>query len=123
MLTGEDLDEMGYYTAYHNKELTLNLYQNKAVKTAIYPHTAQITYPAMGLANEAGEVLGKVKKIVRDGTFNRSDIIDELGDVLWYAAALARDLDVTLSEVASINLNKLEDRAKRGVLKGSGDKR
>ena len=64
MITGEDLDEMGYYTAYHNKELTLNLDQDKA-----------------------------------------------------------RALDVTLSEVASINLNKLEDRAKRGVLKGSGDKR
>ena len=123
MLTGEDLDEMGYYTAYHNKELTLNLYQDKAVKTAIYPHTAQITYPAMGLANEAGEVLGKVKKIVRDGTCNRADIRDELGDVLWYAAALARDLDLTLAEVAASNGNNREDRAKRGVLKGSGDKR
>lgn len=123
MLTGEDLEEMGYYSAYHNKEITLNKYQDMAVKTAIYPHAAQITYPAMGLSNEAGEVLGKVKKLIRDGTFNRSDIIDELGDVLWYAAALARDLDVTLSEVASINLSKLDDRAKRGVLKGSGDKR
>jgi NTP pyrophosphatase (non-canonical NTP hydrolase) len=64
-------------------ETTLDGYQLKAVKTAIYPIEAQVTYPAMGLANEAGEVLGKVKKIIRDGTYNREDIVDELGDVLW----------------------------------------
>ena len=98
-------------------------YQEQAVETAIYPSTAQVTYPAMGLANEAGEVLGKVKKIIRDGTFNRADIVDELGDVLWYAAALARDLNVSLSDVAQGNLNKLADRAKRNVIGGSGDKR
>lgn len=104
-------------------ETTLDGYQLKAVKTAIYPIEAQITYPAMGLANEAGEVLGKVKKIIRDGTYNREDIVDELGDVLWYAAVLARDLDVSLTEVAYRNLKKLEDRANRGVISGSGDKR
>jgi NTP pyrophosphatase (non-canonical NTP hydrolase) len=104
-------------------ETTFEGYQNRAVKTAIYPLSAQVTYPAMGLANEAGEVLGKVKKIIRDGTYVRDEIVDELGDVLWYAAALARDLDVSLTEVAHRNLKKLEDRAARGVLKGSGDKR
>ena len=104
-------------------ETTLDGYQLKAVKTAIYPIEARVTYPAMGLANEAGEVLGKVKKIIRDGTYNREDIVDELGDVLWYAAALARDLDVSLTEVAHRNLEKLASREKRGTLQGSGDKR
>lgn len=104
-------------------ETTLDGYQLKAVKTAIYPIEAQVTYPAMGLANEAGEVLGKVKKIIRDGTYNREDIVDELGDVLWYAAALARDLDVSLTEVAHRNLEKLASREERGTLQGSGDKR
>ena len=104
-------------------ETTLDGYQLKAVKTAIYPIEAQVTYPAMGLANEAGEVLGKVKKIIRDGTYNREDIVDELGDVLWYAAALARDLDVSLTEVAHRNLEKLASRQERGTLQGSGDKR
>ena len=104
-------------------ETTLDGYQLKAVKTAIYPIEAQVTYPAMGLANEAGEVLGKVKKIIRDGTYNREGIVDELGDVLWYAAALARDLDVSLTEVAHRNLEKLASRQERGTLQGSGDKR
>ena len=128
MITQEDIDafqdvDVSTMAKVGYVNLTLNKYQEEAVRTAIYPHTAQITYPAMGLANEAGEVLGKIKKIVRDGTFNRCDIVDELGDVLWYAAALARDLDVTLEEVAERNLTKLASRQERGTLKGSGDKR
>ena len=103
--------------------MKMNDYQQQAVETAIYPSTAQVTYTAMGLANEAGEVLGKVKKIIRDGTFNRDDIADELGDVLWYAAALARDLNTDLSAIAQRNLDKLASRKERGTLKGSGDKR
>lgn len=103
--------------------MKMNDYQQQAVETAIYPSTAQVTYPAMGLANEAGEVLGKVKKIIRDGTFNRDDIADELGDVLWYAAALARDLNTDLSSIAQRNLDKLASRKERGTIQGSGDKR
>ena len=103
--------------------MTFDQYQEQAVKTAIYPSNAHITYPAMGLANEAGEVLGKVKKFIRDGTLDREGAIAEVGDVLWYAAALARDLNTDLSVIAQQNIDKLADRAKRGVLGGSGDKR
>ena len=101
--------------------LTLNEYQERMSDTAIYKWP--VIYSSLGLANEAGEVLGKVKKIIRDGTFNREDIADELGDVLWYAAALARDLNVDLSNIAQRNLDKLASRQERGTLKGSGDKR
>ena len=128
MISQDDIDamqdvEISTMSRVSYLNLTLNKYQEEAVDTAIYPHAAQITYPAMGLANEAGEVLGKVKKIIRDGTFNRDDIVDELGDVLWYAAALARDLNTTLSEVAERNLTKLASRKERGTLRGSGDNR
>ena len=123
MITGEDMEALGYKYFTEGRALTLNDYQAKASATAIYPESAKITYAAMGLANEAGEVLGKVKKIIRDGTFSREDILDELGDVLWYAAALARDLNSELSEVAHRNLDKLASRKERGVIGGSGDKR
>lgn len=103
--------------------MTFDEYQQQAVTTAIYKTEHQVTYPAMGLANEAGEVLGKVKKIMRDGVYNRDDIAKEVGDVLWYAAALCRDLDVSMSEVAQMNLDKLKDRQERGVLTGNGDNR
>jgi len=103
--------------------MTFDEYQRQAVTTAIYKTEHKVTYPAMGLANEAGEVLGKVKKIMRDGVYNRDDIAKEVGDVLWYAAALCRDLDVSMSEVAQMNLDKLKDRQERGVLTGNGDNR
>ena len=103
--------------------MTFDEYQKQAVTTAIYNIEHQVTYPAMGLANEAGEVLGKVKKIIRDGVYDRAEIAKEVGDVLWYAAALCRDLDVSMGEVAQMNLDKLKDRQERGVLTGNGDNR
>lgn len=103
-------------------------YQEKAVKTAIYGSGSNIIYPALGLANEAGEVLGKIKKVLRDkeGNFNEENnkaIGSEIGDVLWYIAALARDLGLSLEDIANDNIKKLEDRQARGVIHGSGDSR
>lgn len=103
-------------------------YQVDAVKTAIYGAGNKIIYPALGLANEAGEVLGKIKKVLRDknGDFDiesRMNIADEVGDVLWYIAALCNDLGITMETIAQKNLDKLKDRQERGVIQGSGDKR
>jgi len=101
-------------------------YQDQASKTAIYKN--EIIYPALGLANEAGEVLGKIKKVLRDndGDFTpekREEIGKEIGDVLWYISVLARDLNLSLDAIAQQNLDKLNSRLSRGVLGGSGDNR
>ena len=82
----------------------------------------------MGLANEAGEVLGKLKKIVRDegGEVSAEALAAlkaELGDVLWYLAALAGELGLSLEEIGRENLAKLADRARRGAIQGEGDQR
>lgn len=106
--------------------MTFDEYQHKAVSSAIYPDLHMILYPAVGVANEAGEMLGKVKKVLRgDHTFAdaKTDIADEIGDVLWYCAALARDLGCSLDVIAAENIAKLKDRQKRGVIRGDGDKR
>lgn len=109
--------------------MTFKDYQDKAVETAIYGAGNKIIYPALGLANEAGEVLGKIKKVLRDkeGNFDdistRVTIADEMGDVLWYLAALAKDIDVSLDQIADRNIAKLLDRRARNVIQGSGDNR
>lgn len=108
--------------------MTFEQYQNEAVKTAIYGAGDKIIYPALGLANEAGEVLGKIKKVLRDNegvyTKDRVDAIAaEIGDVLWYLAALSRDLGVSLEDVAESNIQKLRDRHARNVIAGDGDNR
>ena len=120
MITKEDIDA---FKRFNDVDYLLNEYQEMAASTAIYKHEHQVIYPALGLAAEAGEVANKVKKIMRDGKFDRDAIADEIGDCMWYIAALCRDLSVDLSDVAKNNLAKLKDRQKRGTLKGSGDKR
>ena len=82
----------------------------------------------LGLTGEAGETADKVKKIIRDrqGKYSAEDkteIVKELGDVMWYLAGIARYLEVPLSEVAKGNVEKLESRKQRGVINGSGDNR
>lgn len=103
-------------------------YQKQALKTAIYSDADVIVYPALGLVSEAGEVAGKVKKILRDqnkvlSPDDRLAISDEVGDVLWYIAALCEDLGIPMETVAQRNLDKLNSRLDRGVLGGSGDNR
>lgn len=98
-------------------------YQEEASKTAIYPEQYKIVYPALGLAGEAGEVAEKVKKHIRDGVLNVEDLKKELGDVLWYLAAIASDLGLNLDDVADANLQKLRSRQARGVIGGNGDNR
>jgi len=108
--------------------MELNNYQLKAAETAIYPREYSIIYPTLGLTGEAGEVADKVKKVIRDkgGVFDeetKEKIAYELGDVLWYAAALAGDLGYTLEEVCQMNIDKLSSRKQRDMLHGSGDER
>jgi NTP pyrophosphatase (non-canonical NTP hydrolase) len=107
--------------------LSLNDYQDQANDTAIYPVEAMLVYPALGLTGEAGEVADKIKKIIRDNKAldqkERLEIAKEVGDVLWYIAALARDLGVDMETIARMNLEKLQSRKERGVLQGEGDNR
>jgi NTP pyrophosphatase (non-canonical NTP hydrolase) len=109
-----------------------NHYQNATDCTAIYPEAGTgslnaLTYATLGLG-EAGEVQGKVKKILRDDggaitPAKRQEIAAELGDLLWYVARVAAEIDYPLANIAEANLAKLWDRRNRNVLKGSGDTR
>jgi NTP pyrophosphatase (non-canonical NTP hydrolase) len=108
--------------------MDFNTYQQQAATTAVYPESAKYVYPTLGLCGEAGEVAEKIKKVIRDngGVFTeekKKEIIKEVGDVLWYIAALLSDLGVTMDEAAVGNLEKLFSRKERGVLNGNGDNR
>jgi NTP pyrophosphatase (non-canonical NTP hydrolase) len=106
----------------------LSEYQQLSRRTAQYPREAWLAYPALGLAGEAGEVAEHAKKTIRDDAGVLSDerraaLSKELGDVLWYVAQLASELELDLDEIAQVNLDKLLSRQRRGVLSGSGDER
>ena len=115
-------------------------YQEKAYATAIYGDNVE--YPFCSLAEEAGEVLGKLNKYVRKhnvfigdavhAAMNpkqhveialRTDIIKELGDLQWQIAACCTELGITLDELQQHNLYKIAGRVKRGTVEGTGDER
>jgi NTP pyrophosphatase (non-canonical NTP hydrolase) len=104
-------------------------YQALSRRTATYPRAGEdLTYPALGLCGEAGEVAEKVKKTIRDDAGVLSDdrreaLARELGDVLWYLSQVATDAGLDLEEIAADNLDKLLSRQHRGVINGSGDDR
>ena len=108
--------------------MDLSEYQRLSRRTAEYPREAWLAYPALGLAGEAGEVAEHAKKAIRDdggevSPERRAAMSKELGDVLWYVAQLASELELELEDVAQANLDKLLSRQQRGVLSGSGDDR
>ena len=110
--------------------LTFSDYQERAFSTAVYPGRGEgnFTYPALGLAGETGEVCEKLKKAVRDdggvvSPARKALLAKELGDVLWYVAALSTELGLSMEEVARGNLAKLASRKERGVIHGNGDER
>lgn len=106
--------------------MELNDFQELCTTTAVYPKDVGIEYCALGLVSEVGEVAGKMKKFLR-GDFTLDVLIDgmykELGDVLWYVAMLAEELDVPLDDLAEGVLSKLAARKEAGTIKGDGDNR
>lgn len=118
-------------------KISFDEYQKAARVFALYPNhgTGELVYPVLGLSGEAGECGDKVKKMIRDhGLYELDDckklpehlkasLLAELGDVLWYAAAICNELGVNMSDVANSNLHKLQSRMLNKTLQGSGDNR
>lgn len=112
--------------------IEFNSYQKATDATAKYPESGTgsmmaLAYVGLGLG-EAGEVQGKIKKVIRDDSGVLTDdvrlaIAKEAGDLLWYVARLCTEIGYDLSEVAEMNIEKLFDRKARGVIGGSGDDR
>jgi len=104
-------------------------YQFSTRKTFIStdrPYDLILSRMTLGLVGESGEVADKVKKYLR-GDFKIEEVKEglenELGDILWYISELCTTLGLSMDEVAKKNIKKLEDRQKRGKIKGSGDER
>lgn len=106
-------------------------YEKLAARTATFTGKQKeyaLMYLTLGVAGEAGEIAEKIKKILRNDNGAISDekreaLKLEIGDVLWYLSQLSRELGFPFSEAAAANIQKLADRAARGVIKSEGDSR
>jgi NTP pyrophosphatase (non-canonical NTP hydrolase) len=93
--------------------MTLNEYQREVRRTAATTkdRATQECVLALGVAGEAGEVAELVKKHVGHGhAMDKAKLLKELGDVLWYVAALADHMNLSLDAVATANIAKLQAR-------------
>lgn len=83
-------------------------YRELALRTAVYPAAARVQYPVLKLAGEAGEAIDKMlSPFPGEGP---KSILAELGDILWYLAAITRDVDVT-DEWMSEPLSSLAEKS------------
>ncbi|HQR07023.1 MAG TPA: nucleoside triphosphate pyrophosphohydrolase family protein [Gemmatales bacterium] len=95
--------------------MDINHYQLAAMRTCIHiygsvDHKA-LAWNALGLTGEAGEVADEIKKVIGHGhELNKDKLKKELGDVLWYIAALCNDLGLAMGDVAQANIDKLKER-------------
>lgn len=119
MLDNKDLRNFNILTEYEEFMQTSKFYPQDKLP---------ITYPALGLNGEAGEVAEKVKKCWRDndGVFSediKKAILKELADTLWYIWACADDMGYTLEDVFQIGIKKVKERQETNTVHGSGDNR
>lgn len=92
-------------------------YQNDSLQTSAYyeDRTLALAIFGLGVAGEAGEVSELIKKQVGHGhPADRDKVAKELGDVLWYVAAIATEYGLSLGEVARLNIEKLRARYPEG---------
>jgi len=143
-ITRDDINNFGASVRRGATINTLDLYQSIATRSAIYPGQRTplgLMYVSLKMNGEAGEFAEHVGKAMRDddlikhiGTHTYEDgksltperkslLIKEIGDVLWYLSAACNELGISLSDAATVNLEKLCDRSERDALRGSGDNR
>lgn len=120
-------------------EFGIKDYQDQARKTAVYGYS---DYPLAALAEEVGEVMGKLAKFGRknnlplhqviecaadpytdDQNKLREEVSKEMGDVIWQWVNLCHELNLNPAQVMADNIEKLQGRKERGTLEGSGDER
>lgn len=106
--------------------MDINEYQEKSWEFAL-PSAKNFIYVDYGLIGEIGELFSLHAKAIRDGI--ESEIVHtekvrkELGDVLWFVAAVATMYGFKLGDIADLNVRKLRARHEFGTIKGSGDDR
>jgi NTP pyrophosphatase (non-canonical NTP hydrolase) len=126
MISNEDLKSMGYYDMFPDADPVnwADFYSGWVEKKILTEGQERLVENTLGLVGESGEVAEKIKKLIRDSSrFSNEEIMKELGDVVFYATALANIYGRGLQEILELNIQKLDDRQKRNKLRGSGDNR
>ena len=91
----------------------LDIYQMEAMRTCSFQYGEQdkmMRHAVFGLCSESGEVAGILQKVFQGHDFDKEHFKKELGDCLWMIAEACTSVGATLSEIASMNIQKLRER-------------
>ena len=91
----------------------LDIYQMEAMRTCSFQYGEQdkmMRHAVFGLCSESGEVAGILQKVFQGHDFDKEHFKKELGDCLWMIAEACTSVGTTLSEIASMNIQKLRER-------------
>lgn len=113
--------------------MTIQEYEKKALSTSKYDTEKDMFFANVyGIIAEAGEVAGKIEKKYRkqENPYpgigpnpEAKELIKELGDILWHLTGAVNALGYSLEGCMILNIKKLRDRERRGVIIGHGDNR
>ncbi len=83
-------------------------------------HNLRLMNVALGLSGETGEVVDALKKhVFYNAPLNRENVLEELGDVMWYIATLLTEVGSSFEEIQQLNIAKLSKRYPRGYSNAS----
>lgn len=91
----------------------LDIYLMEAMRTCSFQYGERdkmMRHAVFGLCSESGEVAGILQKVFQGHDFDKEHFKKELGDCLWMIAEACASVGATLSEIASMNIQKLRER-------------
>lgn len=92
--------------------LSIDRYQKEATRTIDdgLMLSRAATDALLGLSAETGEVCSIFQKHIDGHPFDKDDLVNEIGDVLWFLSELCTVMGISLEECAVKNLLKLLKR-------------
>lgn len=83
------------------------------IQETLTPEKINLLHAAVGISGEAGELLDAIKKhVVYNKPIDIANVIEELGDLMFYMQAMMNQLDVSWPELEDNNMAKLSERYK-----------
>ena len=104
------------HTYNDDAPLSANAYQGAAMTTKKdLGFQMDMFHAALGLSDEAGEFASAIKAaLVYNKGMDKVNLIEELGDLLWFVSLAADTLEVPLAVVMEANIAKLQVRYQSG---------
>ncbi len=105
-----DLLDLQKKSLFYGAEFKEHNKGNSSEKNTLKTLNPNITHAVYGIMTEASELAESLRLAKSSGSFDKVNLKEEAGDIMWYLAMLFRELDTSFEEVAEVNLSKLKAR-------------